>query len=151
MNGINRVLAALMFIASGYYGVVWAKQMGYMQASKPLSKIAWHTDENEALKLARQRNLPVIIDFTADWCAVCHEIDSILFQNPQIIAKLRGLIPLRLDVTKETPENAALLQKYGILSLPAIIFISRDGNILEKPRIHGLVPIEVFLDTLEQL
>lgn len=151
MNGINRVLAGLMLVASGYYGLVWAKQVGWVAKPAQTSKIAWLTSEAEALNIALAKKLPVIVDFSAEWCAACHEIDATIFPDSRVTSKLAGFVPLRLDVTSETPENAKLLQKYGVLSLPAIVFIGRDGKILEKPRVHGLVPIESFLETLNQI
>lgn len=150
MTGVNRTLAALMLVAALYYGNVWAKQVGIFGHGGE-SAIAWQKDETTALRLAASEGKPLIVDFTAEWCGACHEIEATIFHDPKVVERLSGFVPLRLDVTAETPENLQLLKKYGVMSLPAIVFVGKDGKPLEKPRINGLVPVEAFLVALQSV
>lgn len=150
MMRVNRTLAALMLFAAGYYGLVWAKQVGVIQ-QRQSQMISWKTIESEALTIASQKKQPVIIDFTAEWCGACHELDATVFSNEKVKEALTRFVPLRLDVTAENEANAELLKKYGIMSLPAIVFIDSEGKLKEQPRVNGVVSVESFLASLETI
>jgi thioredoxin:protein disulfide reductase len=152
MTRVNFLLAGLMLIAASYYGVLLARQMGWV--AKPGSSLhgaanAWLTSEEAAFAEAKRRNVPMVVDFTADWCAACHEIDEQVFQTSEVKGAFKGMVLLRLDVTNDTPETEALLKKYGVLSLPTVLFVDRSGNILPQPRVHGLVPAAKFLSVMK--
>jgi len=155
MTGINRVLASLLLVASGYYGVLYAKQVGIMERSIPTvggPGVNWLDNEEEALALAKKKNLPVIIDFSAEWCTACHEIDALVFQNKTVVSEMQNkIIAVRIDVTENSETNSAVLRKYGVIGLPTIVFLDKKGNLLESPRISGLVTPETYLKMLEQV
>jgi thioredoxin:protein disulfide reductase len=157
MTRINRLLACLMLIASVYYGSVWAKQVGILGAkttqttSAQASKIPWYQSEQEALRVAKEKNLPVLVDFTAVWCEACHVIDQTVFQDDAVVSKLQSFVPLRIDVSEESEESSSILQKYGVLSLPTLVFVDRSGKILTEPRVHGVLSPAEFLAVLEKI
>jgi thioredoxin:protein disulfide reductase len=159
MIAINRVLACLMLIAAGYYGVLWFKKMGVISRTIPAPEmtqsshndgIRWLSSEDEALKLSSKTHLPIIIDFTAEWCEACHELEKAVFQNDGVRNKLAAFVPLRLDFTEDSPANQQKATKYGVISLPTIAFV-KDGQILEQPRINGVVQPEQFNKVLDQV
>ncbi len=153
MTRVNFFLAGLMIIASGYYGVLLARQMGWVQRPQAAAASAlgtkWLTSEAAAYAEAKERHVPMVVDFTAEWCAACHEIDEQVFQAAEVKEAFAKTVLLRLDVTNDSPENEALLKKYGVLSLPTVLFVDRGGNILLQPRIHGLVPTAKFLSVIK--
>lgn len=155
MTRINRVLAGLMIVAAGYYTVLLLKQVGVIK--KPAAgisetaRVTWYTDERAALAAARAGKRPVLVDFSAEWCTVCTEIDTLLFKDPRVEQKLREFVTLKIDVTRDTPQNSEILKRYGVLSLPAMVFIGRDGKIRDEPRVHGLISAEEFLAMLRTL
>lgn len=153
MNRVNRMLAVLMLVAAAYYGQVWMGQMGFFKKTTATltEKIPWRTDEKAALDEARNRHLPLIVDFTADWCEACHEMDRTLFQNDAIQNAMKRFVPLRLDVTSDSEEVAQLLEHYKVMSLPLILFVSPDGMALSSPRINGIVSVDEFLNALSQV
>jgi len=150
MTRINRLLAMLMLIAAGYYGMVFAKQVGWIKSGAQ-STTEFRTNEAAALAEAKAAGKAVMIDFSAEWCGACHEIDAQVFTDPRVQERLKDFVPLRLDVTSETPESLALLQKYGVMSLPAILFVDKEGKVLEKPRINGLLTPDEFLTVISGL
>jgi len=156
MMAINKILALLLFIAAGYYGILWMKQIGVIKRTIPVAGqtangLTWQGDEKKALAMAKETNSPILLDFSAEWCESCKELDHILFQDQKVLTKMKQFIPLRIDVTNDSPENTEILRKYGVMSLPAIIFVQPDGKTLKKPRIHGLISVERFLEALSQV
>jgi len=155
MLAINKLLAVLLLIAAGYYGLLWMKSIGVIKRSIPVagqvSQIDWKGNQKEALNLSKENNLPLLIDFTAEWCESCHVLDATLFQDSRVIEKMKSFVALRIDVTAASEENNSLLSKYGVFSLPAIIFVKSDGTVLDKPRIHGVLPVERFLEALVEV
>ena len=109
------------------------------------------TDESAALSKSRAEKKPLMIDFTADWCAACHEFEEQVFQDPKVARVIQAsMIALRLDITDENEVNGNLISKYGILGLPSIIFIQPDGTPLPR-RIHKLITPEEFLEIVSPI
>ncbi len=154
MTRINRILASLMLIAAGYYGVLFGKQIGLWGNSHNVesalaSNIHWQTDEKAAYALAKEKRLPLFVDFTAVWCEACHVIEKTLFTDAEIGKIIDSkYIPLRFDVSVQDDSSEATLKKYGVLSLPTLVFVDKDGVIAEKPRIHGVLSKDEMLNTL---
>jgi thiol:disulfide interchange protein DsbD len=150
MNRVNRVLAFLMLLAAGYYGTVWAKQVGVFGAKH--SDLAWLSDETAAYSAAAKENKPILVDFTAVWCAACHELDEQVFSDPKVTERLSAkYVLLRIDVSEDNEVNTAKQKKYNVLSLPTVLFISPKGEILEQPRVNGLLPPADFLEILNKV
>ena len=78
--------------------------------------------------------LPAIIDFYADWCASCKEMEKFTFSDPKVQAKFSGMILLQADVTANTQEDKALLKRFRLFGPPGIIFFDRGGREIEGLR-----------------
>ncbi|MBK7843718.1 MAG: sulfite exporter TauE/SafE family protein [Bdellovibrionales bacterium] len=78
------------------------------------------------LEEAIAHDKPVIIDFYADWCVACKELETQTFSDPLVIQKIRNFLPLRFDATRTSEEFESLKQKFGILGLPTIVIY--DGK-----------------------
>ena len=153
MLNVNRFLATLMLVASAYYGNLWYHKItGSSKESLTTvlgTNIKWQTDEGVALVAARQSGKPIFVDFAAEWCEACHVIERNVFTNSEVASKLNThFIPLRIDVTEANDTNDKILQKYGVLSLPTLVFIDASGKILENPRVHGVISTQDFLKVL---
>ncbi len=79
-------------------------------------------------RLAQSRGRPVMLDFYADWCISCKEMERTAFADPRVKAKLAGTVLLQADVTENSPEDAELLRKFKLFGPPGIIFFDRNGN-----------------------
>jgi thiol:disulfide interchange protein DsbD len=112
--------------------------------------IQWLDYDEEVIQNALALEKPVIIDFTADWCIPCREMEQYTFSSPPVIAKAKQFIPLRVDLTHSTkPENRSLMEKYRIKGVPTVIFLDRNGKEIEKLRFYEVIKPGDFLKKME--
>ena len=95
-------------------------------------------------------NRPVMLDFYADWCVSCKEMERFTFADPAVQAKLAGFTLLKADVTANTPEDKALLARFGLYGPPGIIFFSPGGKEIAGLRVIGYQEAAVFMKQLER-
>ena len=96
---------------------------------------------------------PVLIDFYATWCASCNELDEITFKDEAVLKKLENFTLLRVDVTKNSSDDAQIMKKFELIGPPAILFFragSRAQDELKNARLIGFYPPEKFLAHLEK-
>jgi thioredoxin:protein disulfide reductase len=104
-------------------------RFGWLGAARSEHRpIAWLHDEQTALAEALRTGKPVLVDFFAEWCAACKELDMHTFSDPQVQAEVAaGFVPLKVDATDETDEVTRLTSKYGVPGLPTVLmFGCRD-------------------------
>jgi thioredoxin:protein disulfide reductase len=115
------------------------------------AELDWVTSETEGLLLAKSSGKPIIIDFGAEWCAACKELEKKTFPAPEVRKVLEGFVRIRVDCTEESAETEALWKKYGIKSLPAVQFIDKNGDWQKDLTLLTFEPPEEFLKRLEKL
>lgn len=98
----------------------------------------------QALADARRQGRPVMLDFYADWCISCKEMEKYTFGDPQVQAALEGVVLLQTDVTANDAQDQALLKRFGLFGPPAILFFTPEGEELSNYRVVGFVPAEEF-------
>lgn len=114
--------------------------------------IPWIPYDDDYLVEAKTKNLPVVIDFSAEWCIPCEEMDHETFNQPEVVEAARKIMPLRADITKSLSEEVvALKDKYGLLGVPTIVFIDRDGRERKDLRVIHFIDKDEFLDKLNSL
>jgi thiol:disulfide interchange protein DsbD len=94
---------------------------------------------------------PVMLDFYADWCVACKEMERLTFRDESVKKRLGGMLLLQADVTANSAADAALLKRFGLFGPPGIIFFDRRGKEIEGARVIGYRPVERFLPTLDQV
>ncbi len=92
---------------------------------------------------------PVMLDFYADWCVSCKELENITFADAKVAARMKDFVLLQADVTANTADDAALLKRFGLFGPPGIVFFDRNGREIESRRIVGYLPPEQFLPSLD--
>ena len=94
-----------------------------------VSNIAWITDFEQAQRLSKETGKPMLIDFTASWCPPCQVMKHEVWPAPEVVALVEeGYIPVLLDIDRQ--ENQAIVQKYGVSSIPAIFVTDAQGQTL---------------------
>lgn len=94
---------------------------------------------------------PVLIDFSAEWCAACKELEHITFPDPTVAALMSEFTLLKIDVTKNSDEDKALLKKYNVFGPPAIIFYDTQNNELKNYKTIGYKPPVEFAKILQNV
>ena len=94
---------------------------------------------------------PVMLDFYADWCVSCKEMERFTFSNPRVQQRLSGWLLLQADVTANSDDDKALLTRFGLFGPPGILFFNREGEAVQNVRVIGYQRAEDFLATLAQL
>jgi thiol:disulfide interchange protein DsbD len=92
---------------------------------------------------------PAMLDFYADWCVSCKEMERFTFSDKRVQARLAQLQLLRADVTANNPDDQTLLKRFGLFGPPGIIFFDRTGK--EILRVVGYEPADTFLRRLDRI
>jgi thiol:disulfide interchange protein DsbD len=92
---------------------------------------------------------PVMLDFYADWCVSCKEMEKYTFSDPKVRAKLDGMLLLQADVTGGSEHDRALLKRFSLFGPPGIIFFDARGREIKGLRVIGYQNAERFLKTLD--
>lgn len=114
--------------------------------------VSWKTYDEKTIAAARASGKPVVIDFYADWCLPCKELDSKTFNDPNVIKELDRFVRLKADLTAaKDAETKALTKQYAILGVPTIVFIDGSGAEVPGARLTGFEPPAPFLERARQV
>lgn len=94
---------------------------------------------------------PVMLDFYADWCVSCKEMERFTFADPKVRAKLAGFTLLQADVTANSDDDKALLQRFKLFGPPGIIFFDAVGQEIAGLRVVGFQEATPFLQVLQRV
>jgi len=96
----------------------------------------------------RSAGKPAMLDFYADWCVSCKEMEAYTFSDPRVRATLEGVVLLQADVTANSEAHRALLRRFALFGPPGIIFFDAQGREIKGLRVIGYQDAERFLRTL---
>lgn len=111
----------------------------------------WYTSIIEASDIAKKENKFILIDFCADWCEACKDLDKYTYTNEDVINEIKAnFITIKLDISK-TPSLSEILSKYNVSALPTILFFNKDINIPIDYKMIGFNKSEDFLKMLKEV
>ncbi|WP_296739037.1 protein-disulfide reductase DsbD [Mesorhizobium sp.] len=103
-------------------------------------------DLDEALGLARIQGRPVMVDFTAAWCVECKLMDRAVFSQEAVREKLHDILLVRADLTNFGRKSQGLMDRFGVVGPPTVVFLDAHGSEIRDARVVGSVGETEFLD-----
>lgn len=162
MTTVRNLFGVLMLVMAAY--IVWpvlpnaitqpvdkvlGQALGIDTASHlPFSRVKSVAELDAAIKNANGKT--VMLDFYADWCTSCKEMEKFTFTDEKVKAALANTVLLQADVTENNDNDQALLKRFGLFGPPGIIFFDKSGNEL-KTRVIGYKNAEDFTQTLNSV
>ncbi len=105
---------------------------------------------DQFLTQAKEQKKLVLLDFYADWCISCKEMEVNTFANPEVNQELQRFVLLQADVTKNGPENQTLLKRFGLFGPPGILIFDLNSEELKDQRVIGYMPPQRFAERLKK-
>jgi thioredoxin:protein disulfide reductase len=142
-------------------GALWVK-LGWAEPPQAPT-FAWNTvlpahgatfsaeDFERVLARARSEGKPVMIDFFADWCAACKELDRETYPAEEVITESGRFLNVKVDATRSDDALDALMERFGVEGLPTVAFISSKGEMLRAPRVTGFLEPRAFLGEMKKV
>lgn len=121
-----------------------------MMTSQSESHSLWSDYSDEAFEAALAAGRPIIIDFWADWCAACKELERFTFSDPLVQSELKNFALFRLDMTLETERTAKYRNKFRVLGLPTILFYN-GGELRSDLTLTGFESKDDFTKRLQKV
>jgi thiol:disulfide interchange protein DsbD len=116
-------------------------------ATTPSQGIAFETLDEPALAAALKSGQPVLLDFTANWCAPCHELERFTFSDRRVKDATRAFRAFKVDLTHyDSPEAEGWRRRYRITGVPTVVFLAPDGSEVRAARVEGFLSPERFLE-----
>jgi thiol:disulfide interchange protein DsbD len=113
-------------------------------------RMSWDRYDQALIESAKQKGVPVVMDFYADWCIPCLELEHQTFTDHAVIAESERLVRLKVDLTHfDSPEAERLRKKFSIAGVPTIVFIDGKGEEVASARIVGFMPASEFVEHLK--
>ncbi|MCP4870988.1 MAG: thioredoxin fold domain-containing protein [Proteobacteria bacterium] len=110
--------------------------------------ITWSDQYQATLSSAKTEGRPVILDFTADWCAACKELEHKTYTDAAVLQCADEFETVMIDGTTDTPEFVELKKEYGIKGLPAVYFLCPEGDVVKELTLKGFEPADRFLEKM---
>jgi thiol:disulfide interchange protein DsbD len=113
-------------------------------------KVVKSSAELDAL-LEASKGKRVLLDFYADWCVACKELEEVTFSDPAVRVKMSEFVMIQADITDNSDDQKAMTKRYGLFGPPAIIFFDETGKVMPSKSIVGFKKPDVFLEHLNSL
>jgi len=126
MNWMKRALGLVLLLPAAFY-LSTALGMGRPEMPHKGPHVAWVENLDHAIKFAGENDRPIMLDFTAEWCAPCRTLERTFFRRPDIVRLTMQLVPVRIDATYESKELRRLMDEYCVVGFPTILFLAPDG------------------------
>ena len=143
-----KLASILPAVAGAALFISWVPQPHSIDRNVP--PIAWVTNEEQGRAKAIAENKPVMIDFGAEWCAGCKELEHDTFPSPIVRTEAQRFINIHVDATDDdAPDTKRLSEKYKVIGLPTVIMFDSNGK--EITRFNKFVPPDQFVEAMKKV
>jgi len=112
----------------------------------------WEPYSDAAFSRTRASGRPILIDFYADWCLPCKELDRFTFSDPRVLEEAQRFALLKADLTQfESSEVRQIRDRFDVIGVPTLVFIDGQGNERKDLRVYGFEDAGTFLARLRQV
>ncbi|MBN2184019.1 MAG: thioredoxin fold domain-containing protein [Candidatus Krumholzibacteriota bacterium] len=129
--------------------IIFASPGGPFRETKVSTGILWEPFTEILFDGAVSKGRPVMIDFSADWCIPCHELEHNTFTDPKVMEEAERFIALKVDLTKSGETENAFKKQFSIKGVPTIIFFDETGRETPDSRITGYVGPKTMLEKMK--
>jgi len=129
---LKRGLAVLMLLPAFYYGYAFAKPI----LAKPNDSL-WIHDLQKGLSLARDSRKPILLDFYADWCPPCQELDKLTFSTPEVRELAQRFVMVKVNCTTDDDQCHQATDRYEVVGWPTVLFLDSHGKPIEGVKLVG--------------
>lgn len=138
------------FVIKSTIGVAAAAALVYMliPGRAPRAEMTFQPFSPTTLEAAKSRGEPVVLDFSADWCVPCREMERTTFVDPAVVREGSGFVRMRANLTAENQQNQEIIKRFNVEGVPTTVFIDATGKI-RKRRVGYVGPAE-FLRYLRE-
>jgi thioredoxin-like negative regulator of GroEL len=98
-----------------------------LSGSGPAKGIEWEKNFDHAMELAQKHDMPILVDFWANWCGWCHRLDLTTYVDPVVGAKAKNFVSVKVN-TEGSRREVEIVETYGVHNLPTILFLSPRGR-----------------------
>jgi thiol:disulfide interchange protein DsbD len=121
-----------------------------LAAPRPARALVFEPLAAGALERVAASDRPLILDFSADWCIPCHELEIRTFTDASVIAKGKEFRRVRVDLTRyDSEESQRARERFGIRGVPTIVFLTPDGREVRAARVEGFLPPARFIERMD--
>lgn len=150
-NAIRIGLFALFALSSHpWANLVWGNGSQMTETTSQLKFTRISSLAELDAQLAEAKGKKVMFDLYADWCVACKEFEKYTFSDAKVQQKLGEMVVLQVDMTRNSAENDAIMQRFQILGLPTILFFDEQGQEISSMRVTGFLDAKAFLDWINQ-
>jgi len=113
--------------------------------------IVWQSYDPAVLDRARQEERPVILEFYADWCVPCKELERFTFSDQRVIESAEAFVRVRVDLSNyDSPESVNLRREFEVTGVPEIMFLDTQGSEVRDARVIGFLGANDFLQRIRK-
>ncbi len=143
---LRKIIGLIWLIAAI---IIFAIPGGPFREAKVKPGIIWEPFTEELFNDTVSKGKPVMIDFSADWCIPCHELEHNTFIDLKVMEEAKRFVSLKVDLTKSGKTETTFKKKFSIKGVPTIIFYGKTGKETPGSRITGYIGPEVMLEKMK--
>ena len=123
-----------------------------MVLNMPKDIVKWDNYYTGVFEESKKEQTPVIVEFYADWCMACQELERYVYTDSNVINGLERFKRVKVDLTNEpSAVESDLISKFNVRGVPTIVFLDENGNERKEIRIEGYIPPDSFLELLKKI